>query len=152
MISYYKNLWPSGANRWVVSIAVLWFATSCAWHFTYPGSNYKQSTDHATLYVSLFSQTRSRNITLWSCGLPVHCKPRGWWCIFHDIWINAALQWFSVTIGCNHFHLLFFPIKWSWKHSKKYIEWTNGIHLWHCYIITIALEYSVSFLSILWFE
>jgi len=41
----------------------------------------------------------------------------------------------------------FFPIKWFWKHSEKYIEWTNGFHLWHCYIKTIAVEYSVSFLS-----
>jgi hypothetical protein len=44
---------------------------------------------------------------------------------------------------------LFFPIRWLWKHSEKYIEWTSGVHLWHCYIITIALEYSVSFLSML---
>jgi len=37
--------------------------------------------------LSSYLQTRSRNPTLRSCGLRVHCKPRGWWCIFHYIWI-----------------------------------------------------------------
>jgi hypothetical protein len=112
MSSYdiHKNLWPSGANRWVVCVRVLWrFATSCAGHFIFPGCNYKQSTDHAILYVSLFLKTRSGNLTLWSCELPVHCKPRDWWCLFHDIWINASLQWFFVTTRYNHFICNFSP-------------------------------------------
>jgi len=57
------------------SITVLWwFATYCAWHFIYPGSNYKQSTDHAILYVSLFLLTNKVQepspLKLWtSCTL-----------------------------------------------------------------------------------
>jgi len=45
-----------GCQVCMTCITVLWwFAASCAWHFTCPGSNYKQSTDHAILYVSLLT-------------------------------------------------------------------------------------------------
>jgi len=74
---------------------------------------------HAILYACLFLKSRFSNVTLWSCGLPVHCKPRGLWCIFHEIWIVAALQWFSVTIRYNHFLLLFFSIKWYGNSQKN---------------------------------
>lgn len=129
----HKNLWLSGG---------MYYSTLVVCHFLclalYISWQQLQAVHRSMPFcmsVSSYLQSRSIYLTLWSCGLPVHCKPRGWLCIFHDIWIIAALEWFSVAIRYNHFHLLFFFHKIIMVTFIK-IHWIDK-HFW-CVVFVSA--------------
>jgi len=136
----HKNLWPSGANRWVVCVTVLWwFATSCAGHFTFPGSNYKQSTDHAILYVSLFLLTNKvqepNPLKLWtSCTL----QAKG---------LMVSFSWhldkcFLTVILCHHQIQPFLSVIFSHKMIKETCRKIHGVDKWSSLMTLLYYNHS----------